>query len=343
MRAAVHPHGRGEHVRKPPPNDPAFGSSPRAWGTHTVLVASSAGNRFIPTGVGNTAKGYVLPAQRAVHPHGRGEHTWITEAIICTGGSSPRAWGTPTNSPAMPSRRRFIPTGVGNTRPTCGRGRDATVHPHGRGEHETAWLGDCIEAGSSPRAWGTLDQQPRVMHPHRFIPTGVGNTNTHRARQRFRPVHPHGRGEHAMHRVAHGLLHGSSPRAWGTHSPMRWRRDDDRFIPTGVGNTRSGSQARRQDPVHPHGRGEHIDMPVPRPSAYGSSPRAWGTLRVECSASQQPRFIPTGVGNTGSPSPRNPKTPVHPHGRGEHAVGKAEAAAAHRFIPTGVGNTSLPG
>ena len=142
-----------------------------------------------------------------------------------------------------------------------------------------------------------------------------------------------------MHRVAHGLLHGSSPRAWGTP----WRRPgpagNARFIPTGVGNTRSGSQARRQDPVHPHGRGEHIDMPVPRPSAYGSSPRAWGTLRVECSASQQPRFIPTGVGNTGSPSPRNPKTPVHPHGRGEHAVGKAEAAAAHRFIPTGVGNT----
>ena len=112
---AVHPHGRGEHVRKPPPNDPAFGSSPRAWGTHTVLVASSAGNRFIPTGVGNTAKGYVLPAQRAVHPHGRGEHSTNSRASCTHTGSSPRAWGTPIRIEHGNGFGRFIPTGVGNT------------------------------------------------------------------------------------------------------------------------------------------------------------------------------------------------------------------------------------
>ena len=143
-----------------------------------------------------------------------------------------------------------------------------------------------------------------------------------------------------MHRVAHGLLHGSSPRAWGTP----WRRPgpagNARFIPTGVGNTRSGSQARRQDPVHPHGRGEHIDMPVPRPSAYGSSPRAWGTPAHPPRETLKPRFIPTGVGNTLLAKRKQPRrTGSSPRAWGTRAR-DAHAHAHQRFIPTGVGNTS---
>ena len=34
------------------------------------------------------------------------------------------------------------------------------------------------------------------------------------------------------------------------------------------------------------------------------------------------RFIPTGVGNTGSAHPGAPPLPVHPHGCGEHIPGQ---------------------
>ena len=73
------------------------------------------------------------------------------------------------------------------------------------------------------------------------------------------------------------------------------------------------------------------------------------------------RFIPTGVGNTPLPLSASIKSPVHPHGRGEHhhsaghcharngssprAWGTRGQTAAcfdgRRFIPTGVGNTMI--
>ena len=52
----------------------ASGSSPRAWGTHVLVLPALAVVRFIPTGVGNTKRSITTPAVSAVHPHGRGEH-----------------------------------------------------------------------------------------------------------------------------------------------------------------------------------------------------------------------------------------------------------------------------
>src|SRR6056297_963773 len=55
LRAAVHPHVRGEH-RNPGDAMSLFaGSSPRAWGTHPPIGNCPASSRFIPTCVGNTA------------------------------------------------------------------------------------------------------------------------------------------------------------------------------------------------------------------------------------------------------------------------------------------------
>jgi len=132
-----------------------------------------------------------------------------------------------------------------------------------------------------------------------------------------------------------------------------------RFIPTGVGNTRTGYCRRMSSSVHPHGRGEHQYHPSPFHENAGSSPRAWGTHASGASSGAVDRFIPTGVGNTGRLPLRLPILSVHPHGRGEHcnlnfshclrSGSSPRAWGTHqglelplyvrRFIPTGVGNT----
>ena len=210
-----------------------------------------------------------------------------------------------------------------------------TVHPHGRGEHES-----------------TLDSR----HPiSRFIPTGVGNTSLAVPETGTAAVHPHGRGEHDESSLYQTTMGGSSPRAWGTplfrqvqgSSPRAWGTlaptmaaiSFERFIPTGVGNTA--------------GQGFRIA------SQFGSSPRAWGTHLREDVHTKNHRFIPTGVGNTSVSQSNTPALPVHPHGRGEHLSsriivspcsgssprawgtqnGIREKVVARRFIPTGVGNT----
>ena len=54
-------------------------------------------------------------------------------------------------------------------------------------------------------------------------------------------------------------------------------------------------------PVHPHVRGEYYIDEVDGPCLGGSSPRAWGILEWLGVAALVGRFIPTCVGNTGSP------------------------------------------
>ncbi len=92
---------------------------------------------------------------------------------------------------------------------------------------------------------------------------------------------------------------------------------------------------------------------------HGSSPRMWGTHRLQQHADAVLRFIPTHVGNTLRCSGRSAPSPVHPHACGEHLVSNCSQVArcgssprmwgtpeagrrkleAHRFIPTHVGNT----
>ena len=71
-----------------------------------------------------------------------------------------------------------------------------------------------------------------------------------------------------------------------------------RFIPTGVGNTVVVANGVNENPVHPHGCGEHKRMGNLRHAMGGSSPRVWGTRCVEVII----ELLVT----------------VHPHGCGEH-------------------------
>ena len=131
----VHPHARGEHGTATACLLSCSGSSPRSWGTRISQHIRHGWRRFIPTLVGNTPFQGKTCQSVPVHPHARGEHEICSRNIYGNLGSSPRSWGTLPPHLCHLTRRRFIPTLVGNTlRHFIGR-RKTAVHPHARGEH----------------------------------------------------------------------------------------------------------------------------------------------------------------------------------------------------------------
>ena len=191
-------------------------------------------------------------------------------------------------------------------------------HPHMRGEYfHTSHPGMCA-AGSSPRAWGIRSDSCHKLLVNRFIPTCVGNTPAQIRGHAFKMVHPHVRGEYFGKAPLHGTQFGSSPRAWGIQIGHHVIADDDRFIPTCVGNTVPGNRDERLDPVHPHVRGEYVETGQTEKFHAGSSPRAWGIPPGGAGGPELLRFIPTCVGNTDSIPPGDVAFPVHPHVRGEY-------------------------
>ena len=132
---AVHPHACGEHSAYA--NQILFntGSSPRMWGTHSIPGFDDVIYRFIPTHVGNTSHTESVPLLTPVHPHACGEHNKQVSIIKKGIGSSPRMWGTLFEDFAHSTKRRFIPTHVGNTSTTETAASHRSVHPHACGEH----------------------------------------------------------------------------------------------------------------------------------------------------------------------------------------------------------------
>ncbi len=174
--SSVHPHARGEHARCLTLRFWRYGSSPRPWGTLLGVARLRGVPRFIPTPVGNTphraGKGWTAP----VHPHARGEHIVSVRVSVPGSGSSPRPWGTLDRLGGGHGSPRFIPTPVGNTRRPGDSATPRAVHPHARGEHRHVVGHQGLDAGSSPRPWGTHPGQRDRRGRGRFIPTPVGNT-----------------------------------------------------------------------------------------------------------------------------------------------------------------------
>ena len=152
--------------------------------------------------MGNTGQLDLKTVRLAVHPHVRGEHDRIGVAGVWCCGSSPRPWGTRTQTAECRTMRRFIPTSVGNTYMTNEARPDISVHPHVRGEHSQANQTGGTYRGSSPRPWGTLGQTVGKRLTGRFIPTSVGNTCIFACFLLSTSVHPHVRGEHPGARCA---------------------------------------------------------------------------------------------------------------------------------------------
>ena len=232
---------------------------------------------------------------------------------------------------------------MGNAESTSRHCRATSVHPHARGERIHAGRKNSDAAGSSPRAWGTLVRRHLAQVFERFIPTRVGNARWKKLRWQVVTVHPHARGERATADKETRMSDGSSPRAWGTRRAPGDHHDLDRFIPTRVGNAPARGSSGVSGSVHPHARGERFRRWCDHNGERGSSPRAWGTLRMAPRRRNPPRFIPTRVGNAPRLRPGLLVCPVHPHARGERLVMRALRLAAVRFIPTRVGNaTSAP-
>ncbi len=256
---SVHPHVCGEHEAGGWQGSHNRGSSPRVWGTCSLIITNGASS--------------------AVHPHVCGEHVVVVGderdggrfIPTCVGnifgdivagrspvGSSPRVWGTYSRRPcsglSVPvhphvcgeharsdasgrHRGRFIPTCVGNISPKCWKNLRTAVHPHVCGEHLFQHEFLFSNFGSSPRVWGTCGGSLRSRLLVRFIPTCVGNIQNFGGRAFVASVHPHVCGEHST----------------GRRQKIYMRR----FIPTCVGNIPSARLLPASAAVHPHVCGEH--------------------------------------------------------------------------------------
>ena len=146
-------------------------------------------------------------------------------------------WGTLVVNTLIKICPRFIPTHVGNTGPSPYFPSPNSVHPHACGEH-TPLVALAVE---------------------------------------ICPVHPHACGEHSYSSELIGGSAGSSPRMWGTPVWDWGIKQEERFIPTHVGNTIVVYCRPRGQAVHPHACGEHRYCFSRRKKITGSSPRMWGT------------------------------------------------------------------
>ena len=109
----VHPHGRGDNIRSGRTGPSAIGSPPRAWGQSPSYTRGEMVERFTPTGVGTIRTGPLAISLSPVHPHGRGDNSWIGGLVAELLGSPPRAWGQCLVGSDVGGVRRFTPTGVG--------------------------------------------------------------------------------------------------------------------------------------------------------------------------------------------------------------------------------------
>ncbi len=191
----VHPHGCGEYPGERALFKDGGGSSPRVWGIRRLRYRQGWRIRFIPTGVGNTSITIFVILCISVHPHGCGEYMPTGTRTWHSSGSSPRVWGIRLQSRILYAVH--------------------AVHPHGCGEYHV-WHSIIISvSGSSPRVWGILQATGKCSVCFRFIPTGVGNTESAFHAVCFKTVHPHGCGEYTGNVAGTLWDYGSSPRVWG--------------------------------------------------------------------------------------------------------------------------------
>ena len=144
------PHAWGILSRLVPFIERPCGSPPHAWGIQAVAIRDETNDRFTPTRVGNTDDGRQIVLTHSVHPHTRGEYSFILSARASISGSPPHAWGIRIAPRHYVLRVRFTPTRVGNTSSWIARPIWTTVHPHTRGEYALALK----MKEYSPRVWG---------------------------------------------------------------------------------------------------------------------------------------------------------------------------------------------
>ena len=171
---AVHPHVRGEDSFGVWSRLPPFGSPPRAWGRSVFDPEVLPPVRFTPTCVGKIRACCISANVESVHPHVRGEDFSTWRKITCRCGSPPRAWGRLEHEVSKRFGSRFTPTCVGKMTAHVSIGPSYAVHPHVRGEDQTAASSRRTPYGSPPRAWGRWQRPENRFRDYRFTPTCVG-------------------------------------------------------------------------------------------------------------------------------------------------------------------------
>ncbi len=204
------------------------------------------------------------------------------------------------------------------------------------------YRGSPWETSSSPRMWGTPSPSFTLLPRGRFIPTHVGNTSTATTSVRATTVHPHACGEHAIADPGKNSAYGSSPRMWGTQAYRLIPTVIPRFIPTHVGNTVPRKSPSGWRTVHPHACGEHSLPTGARMLPAGSSPRMWGTLRIDLLRIELRRFIPTHVGNTSVGIEHCDIWAVHPHACGEHTYRTELFLKKKKHLEKSTASSSIP-
>ncbi len=233
---SVHPRGCGEYTNAWPLYDYAIGSSPRVRGIRGKGQSLVALKAVHPRGCGEYGPQAWAGSLCSVHPRGCGEYDTSFAESRGWGGSSPRVRGIRVSWGESKNQGRFIPAGAGNT--TGGREYGHNV-------------------GSSPRVRGILHRAIGYMQAYRFIPAGAGNTQRNALRRHRVSVHPRGCGEYRPAAAIAASKSGSSPRVRGIHPTHKLRRQLDRFIPAGAGNTGRHGKREVSPPVHPRGCGEY--------------------------------------------------------------------------------------
>ena len=114
-RFTVHPHERGDNLRRLIAVIAKYGSPPRAWGQPLQGHRPCAIERFTPTSVGTTPDVVICGIYSTVHPHERGDNMNAAVCAVVSAGSPPRAWGQQRPATRQRPRPRFTPTSVGTT------------------------------------------------------------------------------------------------------------------------------------------------------------------------------------------------------------------------------------
>ena len=172
-------------------------------------------------------------------------------------GSSPLARGKCAAVAWLEDSAGFIPTRAGKMRCINSQRCRVKVHPHSRGEKNSAACLDKLYMGSSPLARGKSVVINGCGVLFRFIPTRAGKMGRSRSGCVTAAVHPHSRGENAAGLLGAGTRVGSSPLARGKSCGRSRHQIGVGFIPTRAGKISSAIWICGSKPVHPHSRGEN--------------------------------------------------------------------------------------
>src|SRR5205814_938640 len=108
------------------------------------------------------------------------------------------------------------------------------------------------------------------------------------------------------------------------------------------GTTPRVDDAHPDTTVHPHVRGDDLELICLVVREYGSPPRAWGRPRERRRGRRSGRFTPTCVGTTAGVGTRLPLSSVHPHVRGDDPGDRDNGVAYHGSPPRAWGRLPAP-